>query len=71
MPVVDGDGQHDQNLFLDLLSYLEPILCGVVLVMLLRSKAAKKFVFLVALLSVKILSSLHLLAIALLLRSRH
>jgi hypothetical protein len=46
-----------QNFFLDLLSYLEPILCGVVLAMLLRSKAAKKFIFLVSLLSVKILSS--------------
>jgi len=46
-----------QNFFLDLLSYLEPILCGVVLAMLLRSKAAKKFGFLVALLSVKIVSS--------------
>jgi hypothetical protein len=47
-----------QNFFLDLLSYLEPILCGVALAMLLRSKAAKKFVFLVSLLSVKILSSI-------------
>lgn len=46
-----------QNFFLDLLSYLEPILCAVVLAMLLRSKAAKKFIFLVSLLSVKILSS--------------
>jgi hypothetical protein len=46
-----------QNLFLDLLSYLEPLLCGVVLVMLIRSKAAKSFAFLVALLSVKIVSS--------------
>jgi hypothetical protein len=46
-----------QNFFLDLLSYLEPILCGVALAMLLRSKATKKFVFLVSLLSVKILSS--------------
>lgn len=47
-----------QNFFLDLLSYLEPILCTVVLAMLLRSKAAKKFIFLVSLLSVKILSSI-------------
>jgi hypothetical protein len=46
-----------QNFFLDLLSYLEPILCSVVLAMLLRSKAAKKFAFLAALLSVKIVSS--------------
>lgn len=46
-----------QNFFLDLLSYLEPILCGVVLAMLLRSKTAKKYAFLVALLSIKILSS--------------
>ncbi|WP_260706645.1 hypothetical protein [Edaphobacter flagellatus] len=44
--------------FLDLLTYLEPLLCGVVLAMMLRSKAAGKFSFLAALLSVKVLSSL-------------
>jgi len=47
-----------QNVFLDLLSYLEPMLCGVALAMLLRSKAAGKFAYLAALLSVKITSSL-------------
>ena len=47
-----------QSAFLDLLSYLEPLLCGVVLAMLLRSRAAGKFGYLVALLSVKIVSSL-------------
>lgn len=47
-----------QNFLLDLLSYLEPMFCAVVLIMLLRSKSAKKFGFLVALLSVKIVSSL-------------
>jgi len=46
------------NQLLDLLTYLEPLLCGVLLVMLLRSKSAGKFSFLAALLSVKILSSL-------------
>jgi hypothetical protein len=47
-----------QNALVSLLSYLEPILCAVVVTFLLRSKAAKQFAFLVALLCVKILSSL-------------
>jgi len=47
-----------QSALLDLLSYLEPLLCGVALAMLLRSKVASKFGYLAALLSVKIASSL-------------
>jgi len=54
-----------QNVFLDLLTYLEPMLCGVALVMLLRSKAAGKFAYLVALLSVRITSSLLCLVLLL------
>ncbi len=46
-----------QDTFVSLLSYLEPILCAMVLTLLLRSKEAKNFAFLVALLSVKIISS--------------
>lgn len=46
-----------QSIFLNLLSYLEPLFCGIALAMLLRSKAAGKFRYLVALLSVKIASS--------------
>jgi len=46
-----------QNVLLNLLSYLEPLLCGLVLVMLIRSKAASKFGYLVALLTIKIVSS--------------
>lgn len=42
---------------LDVLSYLEPLLCGLVLAMLLRSKTATKYIYLAALLSVKIASS--------------
>jgi hypothetical protein len=45
------------NAILDLLTYLEPLLCGVVLIMLLRSKALGKFGFLAALLTVKVVSS--------------
>lgn len=47
-----------QNFLLDLLSYLEPMFCILVLAMLLRSKSAKNFGYLVGLLSVKIVSSL-------------
>jgi hypothetical protein len=47
-----------QNFILDLLSYLEPMFCALVLTMLLRSKSAKSFGYLVALLSMKIGSSL-------------
>jgi hypothetical protein len=52
-----------QSALLDLLSYLEPLLCGVALAMLLRSKAASKFAYLIALLSVKIASSMILLPV--------
>jgi hypothetical protein len=45
------------NAILDLLTYLEPLLCGLVLIMLLRSKAIGKFGFLAALLTVKVISS--------------
>jgi hypothetical protein len=41
-----------------LLSYLEPVLCGVTLYVLLRSKDARKFRFLAALLAVKVASSI-------------
>ncbi|HEY6375144.1 MAG TPA: hypothetical protein VIX90_06420 [Edaphobacter sp.] len=46
-----------QSFFLDLLTYLEPLMSGLTLVMLLRSKAAGKFSFLAALLAVKVTSS--------------
>lgn len=46
-----------QDAFVSLLSYLEPILCAMVLILLLRSREAKNFIFLAALLSVKIISS--------------
>lgn len=46
-----------QNLYLNILSCLEPVLCGVVLIMMLRSKATEKFGFLAALLSVRLVSS--------------
>jgi hypothetical protein len=47
-----------QDTFVSLLSYLEPILCAMVLIVLLRSRAAKNYIFLLALLGVKIMSSL-------------
>src|SRR4051794_12195339 len=46
-----------QYFLIDLLSYLEPLFCAVVLVVLLRSKSAKSFGYLLALLAVKIASS--------------
>jgi len=45
------------NFVLDTLSYLEPLLAGLTLFVIFRSKAAGKFAFLTALLSVRILSS--------------
>ncbi|MBS1822177.1 MAG: hypothetical protein JST61_09415 [Acidobacteria bacterium] len=45
------------SVILDLLTYLEPVLSAVVLFVLLRSKAADKFSYLVALLSVRVASS--------------
>jgi len=52
-----------QNFFVNLLSYLEPLLCGLVLAMLVRSKAAKKFVFLVILLAIKVVSGILCLSL--------
>jgi hypothetical protein len=46
-----------KNVLLDLLSYLEPMLCGVALAMLVRSKAAGKYAYLTTLLSCKVASS--------------
>lgn len=46
-----------QDAILNLLTYLEPILCAMVLTLLLRSKEAKNFVWLFGLLSVKVISS--------------
>ncbi len=45
------------NALLNLLTYLEPLLCGLVLLMLIRSKTVGKFGFLAALLAVKVISS--------------
>jgi hypothetical protein len=44
--------------FIHLFSYLDPLLCAVVVTFLVRSKAVRKFGFLVALLCVRIASSL-------------
>ena len=44
--------------FVDLLTYLEPLLCGVLLVFLIRSGDSRKYRSLVALLGVKLTSSL-------------
>jgi hypothetical protein len=52
-----------QDALVSTLSYLEPILCAMVLTVLLRSKEAKRYVYLAALLSVKVLSSVICLAI--------
>lgn len=46
-----------QDALISTLSYLEPILCAMVLSLLVRSKEAKNYGYLVALLSVKIISS--------------
>jgi hypothetical protein len=46
-----------QDAFVSLISYLEPLLCALLLTLLLRSKEAKNFIYLVAVLSVKIISS--------------
>ncbi|MEO6982939.1 MAG: hypothetical protein ABI072_07465 [Edaphobacter sp.] len=45
------------NSFIHLLTYLEPILCAMLIVFLLRSKAAREYAYLVALLSVRVLCS--------------
>ncbi|HEY6412379.1 MAG TPA: hypothetical protein VIX42_01750 [Edaphobacter sp.] len=52
-----------QSLFVGLLSYLEPILCLLVLISLVRSGMARKFIFLTALLSVRLISGLTCLTI--------
>ena len=45
-----------QGLFVGLLSYLEPILCAVVLLSMMRSGTIRKFIFLTSLLSAKLIS---------------
>jgi hypothetical protein len=52
-----------QDALVSTLSYLEPVLCAMVLTVVLRSKEARKYLYLVALLSVKVLSSAACLAI--------
>jgi hypothetical protein len=47
-----------QGLFVELLSYLEPLLCAVVLLSLLRSGMMRKFIFLASLLSLKLIAGL-------------
>ena len=59
-----------QDALVNTLSYLEPILCAMVLTVLLRSKEAKRYLYLAALLSVKVLSSATCLAIFYLASSR-
>jgi hypothetical protein len=45
------------TLMIDCLGYLEPILCGMLIVFLVRSKAARQFIYLTALMSVKLACS--------------
>jgi hypothetical protein len=52
-----------QSLFVGLLSYLEPIFCLLVLISLVRAGMARKFIFLTALLTVRLLSGLTCLVI--------
>ena len=52
-----------QSLFVGLLSYLEPILCLLVLISLVRAGMARKFIFLTALLTVRLVSGLTCLVI--------
>lgn len=52
-----------QDALVSTLSYLEPVLCAMVLTVVLRSKEAKRYVYLVALLGVKVLSSATCLVI--------
>jgi len=47
-----------QDLFVGILSYLEPLFCAVVLLSMMRSGATRKFIFLTSLLSVKLVSDL-------------
>jgi hypothetical protein len=46
----------NQTDIVSFLSYLEPLLCGMMILLLLRSKASRSFVFLTSLLSVRLLS---------------
>jgi hypothetical protein len=52
-----------QDLFVGLLSYLEPIFCALVLLSLVRAGAARKFIFLTSLLGIKLLSGLACLTL--------
>jgi hypothetical protein len=52
-----------QSLFVGLLSYLEPLLCAVVLISLVRSGAARKFIFLTSLMGLKLISGLTCLTL--------
>jgi len=52
-----------QSLFVGLLSYLEPLFCAVVLASIVRSGAARKFIFLTSLLSLKLISGLACLSL--------
>ncbi|QNI36614.1 hypothetical protein [Edaphobacter albus] len=54
-----------QSTLLNLLSYLEPLFCGIALAMLLRSKAGGKFIYLTALLAVKMIASVLCLSLLL------
>jgi hypothetical protein len=61
--VVIGGRSMSQGLFVGLLSYLEPIFCALVLLSLVRSGAARKFIFLTSLLGVKLISGLACLTL--------
>jgi hypothetical protein len=55
---VRGDMQTiSANTLIECLGYLEPILCGMLIVFLVRSQAARKFIYLTALMSVKLACS--------------
>jgi len=47
-----------QGLFVELLSYMEPLFCAIVLLSMVRSGTTRKFIFLTSLLSVKLISGL-------------
>lgn len=51
------------NPFVELLSYLEPLLCAVVLLSLMRAGMIRKFVFLTSLLGLKLVSGIACLAL--------
>src|SRR5579871_280778 len=56
--VVIGRRSMSQGIFVAALSYLELIFCAVVLLALVRSGAARKFIFLTSLLGIKLISGL-------------